>query len=192
MKIAATNPLLADWTTQFELPPFADISDDDFAAAFEAALTESRGKIQAIADNPEPPSFANTIEALERADKLLDRVAGVFYNVSGSDSNDAREALMRDLAPRMSAYASEITNNAALFARIRTLWEARETLDLTEEQQRVIQLAVFHGASHEKIAASTGMPLGTVKAHIRRGMIRLREILEVPGGGGGMRTEVSR
>jgi peptidyl-dipeptidase Dcp len=158
----AANPLLADWTTPFGLPPFADIEDAHFAPALDAALEEGRAAIAAIADNPEPPTFANTIEALELADRTLDRVAGVFFNLAGSDSNPAREALQRDYAPKFSAYASEIVNNEALFARIATLWEARDSLGLTPEQMRVLHLthrsfvrsgAALQGAARDRLTA---------------------------------------
>ncbi|CUH61879.1 M3 family metallopeptidase [Thalassobacter stenotrophicus] len=155
-----TNPLLAEWTAPHALPPFDALMDAHFGPAFDAAEAEGRAAIAAIAEATEPPTFANTIEALERADKLLDRVAGVFYNIAGSDSNPEREALMRDLAPRMSAYASEITNNAALFARIQTLWDARDDLDLSPEQERVLMLyhrsfvrsgAALEGAARDRL-----------------------------------------
>jgi peptidyl-dipeptidase Dcp len=109
-----SNSLLGDWTGPFELPPFAAIRDEEFAPAFEAALTQGRAAIAAIADSAEAPSFANTIEALEQADQALEKVAGVFYNLAGADSNPDREALSRDLAPKLSAYASEMTSNTAL------------------------------------------------------------------------------
>ncbi|WP_430463108.1 M3 family metallopeptidase [Tabrizicola sp.] len=134
------NALLSDWTAEFGLPPFADLKDHDFAPAFDAALAEARENIAAIADSPDTPTFANTIEALELAEGLLDRVSGVFYNLAGADSNDTREALMRDLAPKLSAFSSEVTNNKALFSRIETLWQSRQTLDLTAEQSRVLEL----------------------------------------------------
>ena len=82
-----TNPLLTDWTGPFALPPFDAIGDADFGPAFDAALAEGRAAVAAIAANPEAPNFANTIEAMERADCALDRVSGVFYNLVGSDSN---------------------------------------------------------------------------------------------------------
>jgi len=135
-----TNALLSDWTSEFEMPPFAEITDEDFGSAFDTALLEARGKIAKIAENPEAPSFQNTIEAMELADGLLDKVAGVFYNLASADSNPAREALMRELAPKMSAYSSEIMMNEVLFQRVRTLWEAREGLDLGAEQARVLEL----------------------------------------------------
>ena len=128
------------WTGAFALPPFAEITDADFAPAFEAALAEARANIAAIAADSAAPTFANTIEALELAEEALDRVSGVFYNLSGADSTEAREALMRDLAPKMAAFSSEVTMNAALFARIEALWAGREGLGLTDEQLRVLEL----------------------------------------------------
>ena len=136
-----TNPLLSEWDTPFEIAPFDKVSDEDFAPAFEAALEEARGEIAAIAENPEPPSFANTIEALEVAGKRLDRVLAVFFTVAGADSNDARQELQREFSPKLAAYSSEIYGNKALFQRIATLWEARGNLDLSEEQSRVLMLS---------------------------------------------------
>ena len=133
-----TNPLLSDWTGPFALPPFAQIRDEDFAPAFDAALDEARAKIKAIAENTAPATFDNTIKALEQAEGTLDRVAGVFYNLSSADSTPAREALQRDLAPRMAAFSSEVTMNPALFARVNAVWEAREGLNL--EDTRVLTL----------------------------------------------------
>ena len=135
-----TNPLLQDWTTPFGLPPFDGIEDAHFGPALEAALAEGRRNIAAIAEDPEAPTFANTLEALERADRLLDRVAGVFYNLAGADATPARETLQREMAPKLAAYSSEITNNRALWRRIETLWQSREALGLTEEQARVLML----------------------------------------------------
>ncbi len=157
-----TNPLLSEWTGPFGLPPFGEIRDEDFPPAFAPGLDEGRAAITAIAGNPEPPTFANVIEALELAGDLLDRVAGVFYNLAGSDSNPVREALQRDLAPKMSAYASEMTNNRALFARIKALWVARDGLGLNAEQLRVLVLyrrmfvragAELTGAASERLTA---------------------------------------
>ncbi|SDW25764.1 M3 family metallopeptidase [Roseicitreum antarcticum] len=152
------NPLLAEWHTEFDLPPFDQIRDNDFAPAFEAGLEQGRAAIAVIAENPEAATFANTIEALELADDALSRVAGVFYNLAGADSTPAREVLQRDLAPKLSAYSSEITNNRALFDRIDTLWQARDTLGLNDEQARVLMLYrrsfVRAGAALEGAAAT--------------------------------------
>ncbi|QFT82607.1 Peptidyl-dipeptidase dcp [Roseovarius sp. THAF27] len=135
-----TNPLLSEWETPFEMAPFDRVSDEDFAPAFEAALEEARGEIATIADNPEPPTFANTVEALEVAGDRLDKVLSVFFTVAGADSNDRRQELQREFSPKLAAYSSEIYGNKALFQRIATLWEDRESLGLTEEQARVLML----------------------------------------------------
>lgn len=135
-----TNPFLESWTTQFQLPPFEAISDRDFAPAFETAFKQSRAAIDAVANDPQDPTFANTIEALERADQLMDRVAGVFFNLSGSNSNDVLEALQRDLSPKFATFNSETMMNAALFKRIETLFQGQDQLDLDAQQQRVLKL----------------------------------------------------
>ena len=138
--MSQTNPLLRPWTGAFDLPPFDAISDDDFGPAFETTLAEARAAVDAIADNPEPATIENTLDALELADAGLNRVLGVFFNLSGADSNPAREALMREISPKLSAYGSDITMNRALFARIEDLWQRKDSLGLTPEQARVLML----------------------------------------------------
>jgi peptidyl-dipeptidase Dcp len=156
------NALLTEWTGPFGLAPFGEISDADFAPAFDMALTRARAAVAAIAANPEAPSFENTIAALERADAALNRVAGVFFNLASADSNPAREALEMELAPKLAAYASEVTSNKALFARIEALWQGREALGLGAEEARVLMLyrrsfvragAELTGAESERMAA---------------------------------------
>ncbi len=135
-----TNPILQDWNTPFQIAPFDKISDADFAPALEQALAEHRAEIDAIAGSEEPASFANTIEALEAAGQSLDKVLSVFFTLAGADSNPMREELQREFSPKLSAHFSEISSNKALFARVADLWAARETLDLNEEQARVLML----------------------------------------------------
>ena len=156
-----TNPLLEDWTGPFALPPFGQIADDHFEPAFDAALAEARAAIAAIADNPEPPDFANTIAALELSEERLDRVAAVFFNLASTDANPVREAFQRELAPRLAAFASEVTRNRPLFARIEALWARRDQLGLDPEQARVLMLyrrmflragAALEGDAAERLA----------------------------------------
>ena len=151
-----TNPLLESWDTPFAMPPFDRIADDDFRPAVDAALESARARVAEIADSAEPATFANTIEALELADADLGRVLGVFYNLSGADSSPVREALAREFSPMLSAYASDVAMNEPLFARIEAIWAARESLDLTEEQSRLLYLTrrgfVRAGAELEGIA----------------------------------------
>lgn len=134
-----TNPLRAPRDTPFDLPPFDKIEDAHFAPAVEEALVEARANIAAICDGSEP-TFENTIEALARADAPLDKALSPFFAMAGADSNEVREGLMRDFSPLLSAFSSEITANEALFARIEALWEARDSLDLSQEQARVLML----------------------------------------------------
>jgi len=132
------NPLLTPWTGPFEAPPFAAIRPEHFRPAFDAAMSAKRAEIAVIADQGAAPTFANTIEALERSGAVLDRVASVFFNLAGTDTNDALEAIEREMAPLLSRLGSEIFLNAALFKRIATLHEARDALGLDTGQRRVL------------------------------------------------------
>ena len=162
-----TNALLETWDTPFELPPFGQISDEDFGPAIEVALDAGRAGVLAIAQQADAATFENTIEALELADDLLDRVAGVFFNLAGADATPTREALQREFAPKFAAYSSEITNNTKLFARIDDLWRRRDDLGLSDEQSRVLLLThrsfVRSGAALE---GADGVRLTEVKSRL--------------------------
>ncbi|NNK78678.1 MAG: M3 family metallopeptidase [Litoreibacter sp.] len=155
-----TNPLLSQWTTPFELPPFAAIKDSDFAPGLEQALSEARAELAAITEYPEDPTFANTIDALERMGEGLNKVLAPFYTLAGVDSNPAREELQREFSPKLAAWGSEVMMNRALFARIEALWQARDTLGLDAEQMRVLELnrrgfvragAQLEGAEYDRL-----------------------------------------
>ena len=135
-----TNPLLTDWNTPFRIAPFDRISDDDFAPALDQALAAHKAQIDAIAANPDAPTFANVIEALETPCQPLEQVLSVFFTMAGADSNSSREALQREFSPKLAAHFSEITANKALFARVHAVWDQRDSLDLTDEQHRVLML----------------------------------------------------
>ncbi len=135
-----TNPLLSHWDTPFEIAPFDTISDEDFAPALDEALAAHKAQIEAIAGNPDAPTFANVIEALETPCRPLEQVLSVFYAVAGADSNPKREELQRAFSPKLAAHFSAITANKALYARVKAVWDQRDDLDLTEEQQRVLML----------------------------------------------------
>lgn len=134
------NPLLQDWTTPYGIAPFDKISDDDFASAFGQALSSDMQETLAVANNSDPPTFTNTIEALIQTGKELDKVLSVFYSVAGSDSNATREALMQEFSPKLSEHSSGIFANKKLFARIQELWKRRDNLGLNSEQSRVLML----------------------------------------------------
>ncbi|MEP3920807.1 M3 family metallopeptidase [Ascidiaceihabitans sp.] len=135
-----TNPLLSTWDTPFGIAPFNLISDDDFAPALDTALASHMGEIDAITSAVDAPSFSNTVEALEAAGGQLECVLGPFFAMAGADSNPQREALQREFSPKLAAHFSEISANSALFSRVAAVWDARDSLDLTDEQQRVLML----------------------------------------------------
>ena len=135
---ADANPLLARWSTPFEAPPFADIRTEHYHQAFEAALAENKAEIAAIADNASAPSFDNTLAALERSGRGLDQVASVFFNLAGSDTNDALQAIEREMAPILSRHHTAIYLNDALFRRIDAVFARRGELGLSPEQARVL------------------------------------------------------
>ena len=133
------NPLLDTWTGTFELPPFAAIKPENFQPAFDRALAAHRAEIDAIGANPAPPTFDNTIAALEMGGRELDRVSNVFFVLAGADTSDAIEAIERDISPLLARHNNALYLNRALYARIADLYKRRTTLGLTAEQVRVLE-----------------------------------------------------
>ncbi|HWB44274.1 MAG TPA: M3 family metallopeptidase [Hyphomicrobiaceae bacterium] len=121
------------------MPPFDRIRIAHFLPAFDNGLRQHTKEIAAIAKNREKPTFANTIEALERAGKALDRATSVFYNLAGTDTNAEIQAIERKMAPRFARHSMRISQNAALFKRVDALMRARKQLGLTPEQTRVLE-----------------------------------------------------
>ncbi|WFE87812.1 M3 family metallopeptidase [Roseibium porphyridii] len=133
------NPLIADWNTPFELPPFGDIKPEHFKDAFDHAMGQATIEIKAIADQEAAPTFDNTIVALEQAGKDLTRVAMTFFNLTGAHTNKDIQAIERDVAPKLAKHSSETLLNAQLYNRIASLWDQRTTLDLSSEDARVLE-----------------------------------------------------
>src|SRR5882672_3543079 len=132
------NPFFETWTTPFGVPPFDCIRPEHFPPAFDRGMSEQSDEITAITGAAAAPSFANTIEALERSGRLLDRVSRVFFNLDSSDTNDALEAIARDYAPRLAQHRMRIALDEGLFARIAALYARRETLALAQDQMRLL------------------------------------------------------
>jgi peptidyl-dipeptidase Dcp len=132
------NPLLGQWTGPFGLPPFESIAPEHYKPAFDQALAEQQRQISAIAESGEPPTFANTIEALERSGQTLKKVGGVFFNLAGSHTNDAIQAVEREMAPVLAKHRNSIFMNDALYRRVEALYQSRESLGLSPEQARVL------------------------------------------------------
>ena len=136
----AQNPLLASWSTPFELPPFDAIDSDHYLPAFDAAMREHDAEIDRIVNNPATPDFCNTIDALELAGQTLNRVAGVFWNLASTISTEELRAIEREISPRLARHYAAISLNAKLFARVEALYERLGRLAMSDEQARLLEL----------------------------------------------------
>ncbi len=132
------NPFFQEWTTSFEVPPFLDIRDEHYMPAFEKGMAENLEEIDAIVNNTNEPTFANTIEALERTGALLTKVQRVFSNLASSNTNPQLQELQRELSPMLSAHYDKITLNQDLFNRIDQVWKSKEDAGLTKEQEKLL------------------------------------------------------
>ena len=134
------NPAIHTWTEQLGLPDFTNIEDRDFETAFSVALPAHLTEIETIANNPEKPTFENTVSALELAGELLTRASDIFWNLVGANTNDTLQELERKLSPELSRHHSAIMMNRSLFGRIDALYRNRESLGLDAEASRVLEL----------------------------------------------------
>ena len=132
------NPFFQEWNTPYEVPPFLDIKDEHYMPAYEQGMKENLEEIDAIVNNPEAPTFANTIEELERTGQLLSKVGRVFSNLASSNTNPKLQELQRELSPMLSAHYDKISLNEGLFNRVNAIWQNRENLDLTKEQTKLL------------------------------------------------------
>ncbi|MGW9113207.1 M3 family metallopeptidase [Microbacterium sp. NPDC055683] len=135
----AFNPLLAPSPLPYGIPDYAAIEPGHYLPAFTQAFAEHRAEIEEIASSPDEPTFANTVEALERAGDLLDRVSRAFYTVNSADATSAIQEIEETLAPLMSAHADAIALDGRLFARITAIRDRLDELDLTPEQRRLVE-----------------------------------------------------
>ena len=138
---AATNPFLdyKNWNTPHGTYPFNQIHAEHYMPAFEEAFKQGLQEIDAIVNNPAPPTFANTIEAYEKSGELLGVVAGCFYNLTNAETNDTLQQIEMELSPKMSEYASTIRLNEGLFQRIKAVYDKRATLKLNKPQQKLLE-----------------------------------------------------
>ena len=133
------NPLLTHWDTPFGVPPFDRIRPEHFAPGFEHAMRAHLDEVAAIGADPAPPSFTNTIEAMQRAGRELDRVAMVFSNLVVSRGGEALEAVDTEMSPKLAQHGMRVSLDAALFRRVGILHAARAELGLAEDQMRLLE-----------------------------------------------------
>ena len=132
------NPLLVEQNTPFGVPAFDKVKIEHYLPAFQEAIAANEAEIEAIVNNPEAPTFANTIEALDRSGALLDKVVGVFFNVLEADGNDEMNKIAEEVTPMLSSLSDGIILNDALFQRVKAVYEQRDELGLNSEQMRLL------------------------------------------------------
>jgi peptidyl-dipeptidase Dcp len=135
----AANPFFSASTLPFQMPPFDQIRDEHYAPALLKGMAEQRTEIDLIAANPEAPTFENTIVALEQTGDLLNRVAAVFFNLVGANTNPVMDQVDADMAPKLAAHLDAITLDPKLFARIKVLHDGRAQLGLDAESLRLLE-----------------------------------------------------
>ncbi|WP_330254300.1 M3 family metallopeptidase [Nocardia sp. NBC_00565] len=134
-----SNPFFERSALPYELPPFADVREEHYLPAFERGMAEQLAEVAAITSVAEPPTFANTVVALERSGALLTRVANVFFNIAGSDSTEGTDAIEAEVSPRLAAHRDAIYLDPELFARVEELYGRRAELGLDAEEVRLLE-----------------------------------------------------
>jgi peptidyl-dipeptidase Dcp len=132
------NPFYHDYDTPFGTPPFSKIEIDHYMPAFQDGMKQEMEEINTIANNPESPTFENTLEAMEQTGELLDKVSHVFYNLTSAHTNDNLQSLAKELSPLLSKHRDDIRLNAKLFERIKAIHDQKENLELTAEQKKLL------------------------------------------------------
>ena len=133
------NPFFTEWQTPFGVPPFDQIKNENYMPAADSAITLAKAEIEAITSSTEAPTFKNTIAAYDRGGQLLNKVAFVFYAQTSANTNDTLEALQMELAPKMAAFTDEVLLNAALFQRIKAVYDNRANEKLNDEEMFLLE-----------------------------------------------------
>lgn len=133
------NPFFSEFATPFGVPPFNLIKPEHYMPAFERGMAEQKKEVGAITSNTAPPTFANTVDALERSGALLNKVAGVFNNMTSSNTNEELQKIDKELAPKLAQHGDDIAMNAALFARVKAVYDEKDRLTLATEEARLLE-----------------------------------------------------
>ena len=136
---AATNPFLSESTLPYHAPPFDKIKDTDYAPAIEEGMKDQLAEVEKIANDTASPTFANTFETLERSGALLTRVTKVFFNLTASNTSDALQKIKSDEAPKLAAHSDTIYLNSKLFARVKAVYDQRDSLKLDPESKFLVE-----------------------------------------------------
>ena len=133
------NPLLQEWATPFETPPFEEIRIEHFKPAIEKTIEIAREEINTISENPEPPDFENTLAALDRAGGKLGDVTAILFNLNSAETSKDLQEVTRDVSPLLARFSNDITLNIKLFDRVRKIYDSRESSGLTTEQKMLVE-----------------------------------------------------
>ena len=133
------NPFFAEYNTPFDVPPFEKIMEEHYMPAFLKGMEEQRKEIETVVNNNEPPTFENTIEAMENSGSLLTKVGNVFYNLTSANTNDELQAISKEVAPLLAKHNDDILLNADLFKRVKAVYEQKDKLSLTTEQNKLLE-----------------------------------------------------
>lgn len=133
------NPLFSESTLPLHAPDFDAIKTEHYRPAFEAGMKQELEEIQEIADNPESPTFENTIVAMEKSGRLLNRTSSIFFNLTSANTNDEIQAIQKEMAPKLAAHSDNILLNAKLYDRVKTLYNKRKELDLNTAQMKLLE-----------------------------------------------------
>ncbi|WP_262733196.1 M3 family metallopeptidase [Gaetbulibacter sp. NE] len=128
------NILNKPFDTQFHTAPFSKIKNEDFLPAIKKGIEDAKAEIDAITNNPEAPTFQNTIEALDFSGEQLDRISSIFFNLNSAETNDEIQKIAQEVSPLLSEFSNDITLNETLFKRVKAVYDAKDSLDLTTEQ----------------------------------------------------------
>ena len=138
-KKAMDNPFFHPWNTPYEIPDFGRIKTEHYMPAFKEGMERQKAEIDSIVNNPEAPTFENTVLAYEYSGQLLNEVSAVFFNLSECENNDEMEAIAEEVTPLLSKHGDDIALNAKLFERIKAVYDQRESLGLNPEQMRLVE-----------------------------------------------------
>lgn len=132
------NVLLSKFTTKHNTAPFSQIKIEDYIPSFQEGIALAKAEIDAIVNNPEPPTFENTVVAMDYAGDILDRLSSIFFNLNSAETNDEMQKIAQEVSPLLSEFGNDITLNAALFAKIKAVYDQKETLNLNPEQTTLL------------------------------------------------------
>ena len=133
------NPLLQEWNTPYQTPPFSQIETKHYEPAIDYAIAQQRAEIVAIINNPEEPTFENTIVAMEQAGGLLSRISGVFFVLNNSDTSDEMQAIANNITPKLTELGNDISLNPELFKRVKAVYDKRDELELDQQDKQLLE-----------------------------------------------------